>query len=50
MKELLHEHDNRLSEFAYEKSPIVDICAGGKHSLILTGSGSLYTFGFGGQG
>jgi alpha-tubulin suppressor-like RCC1 family protein len=50
MKELLYEHDNRLSEFVYEKSPIVDVVAGGKHSFILTGSGSVYSFGFGGQG
>jgi alpha-tubulin suppressor-like RCC1 family protein len=48
MKELLREHDNRLSQYTYETSPIIDVIAGGKHSLILTGSGSLYSFGFGG--
>jgi regulator of chromosome condensation len=50
MKELLQEHDNKLSNFVAESAPIVDIFAGGKHSLVLTGSGSLYTFGFGDQG
>lgn len=40
--------DNKLSEFVIEATPIIDISAGGKHSMVLTGSGSLYTFGFGG--
>jgi regulator of chromosome condensation len=50
MKELLQEHDNKLSNFAQEAAPIIDICAGGKHSMVLTGNGGLYTFGFGDQG
>ena len=50
MKELLREVDNRLQEFATENAPVIDIAAGGKHSLVLTGNGTLYTFGFGGQG
>ena len=33
-----------------ESSPITDISAGGKHSMVLTGDGSIFTFGFGDQG
>ena len=50
MKELLKEHDNKLSNFVQDSAPIIDICAGGKHSIVLTGNGGLYTFGFGDQG
>ncbi len=47
MKELLQEHF--LSNYAQDAAPIIDICAGGKHSMVLTGNGGLYTFGFGDQ-
>lgn len=50
MKELLREPDNKLSNYAVEVAEIIDICAGGKHSLVLTGSGQIYAFGFGDQG
>lgn len=50
MKELLNEKDNKLKSFTEEASRIIDIAAGGKHSMVLTGAGLLYTFGFGDQG
>lgn len=50
MKDLLRESDNKLSSFASEPAQIIDISAGGKHSLVLSGNGNLYTFGFGDQG
>jgi len=50
MKDLLRESDNKLSNYASEPAYIIDISAGGKHSMVLSGSGSLYTFGFGDQG
>ena len=39
MKELLREPDNNLSSYASEAAEIIDVCAGGKHSLVLAGSG-----------
>ena len=48
MKDLLKEVDNKLSEFVIEATPIIDISAGGKHSIVLAGNWSLFTFGFGG--
>ena len=50
MKDLLREADNKLSNYATEAAQIIDISAGGKHSMVLAGNGNLYTFGFGGQG
>jgi len=50
MKDLLRESDNKLSNYACEPAHIVDISAGGKHSMALSGNGNLYTFGFGDQG
>ena len=38
------------SNQAPEPAQIIDISAGGKHSMVLSGSGNLYTFGFGDQG
>lgn len=50
MKELLKEKDNKLKNFVEEAASIIDVAAGGKHSIVLTGQGSVYTFGFGDQG
>ena len=50
MRDLLRESDNKLSNYATEPAQIIDISAGGKHSMVLAGNGNLYTFGFGGQG
>lgn len=50
MKELLREPDNKLSNYVAEPAEIIDVCAGGKHSLVLTGGGNVYSFGFGDQG
>lgn len=50
MNELLKEKDNKLKNFVEESASIIDIAAGGKHSIVLTGTGSIYTFGFGDQG
>lgn len=47
MKELLKEKDNKLKDFQQELAQIIDVAAGGKHSIVLTGTGALYTFGFG---
>lgn len=48
MKDLLKEVDNKLADFVMEQTPIIDISAGAKHSMVLAGNGNLYTFGFGG--
>jgi alpha-tubulin suppressor-like RCC1 family protein len=50
MKELLREPDNKLSNYVAEPAEIIDLCAGGKHSMVLTGGGNVYAFGFGDQG
>ena len=51
MKELMREADNKLSNFQnVDMAQIMDISAGGKHSMVLSGNGCLYTFGFGEQG
>lgn len=47
---MINEVDNKLQEFAIDVTPITDISAGAKHSMVLSGDGSVYTFGFGDQG
>ena len=44
------EVDKLLAGGGGDMMSIIDASAGGKHSMVLTGSGALYTFGFGDQG
>lgn len=52
VKQVPDERDPSVTVLKYgERKPtIVQICAGGHHSLALTSSGNLYSFGYGAHG
>ena len=46
----MSELDPKSQQINLDVQSITDISAGGKHSMVLSGDGKVYTFGFGDQG